>query len=63
MTLHRHAISDSHWQRIEHLFPGRPGDTGWVARDKRVFMNAVLWIAKTGAPWRDLPDRLGNWNS
>jgi transposase len=59
----RHAISDSDWERIKDLLPGRPGQTGWIARDNRLFINAVLWIGKTGAPWRDLPARFGNWNS
>lgn len=61
--LPRHAISDADWDRIKDLLPGRPGQTGWVAADNRKFLDAVLWIARTGAPWRDLPDRLGNWNS
>jgi transposase len=60
---HRHAISDSDWERIKDLLPGRPGQTGWLAGDNRLFIDAVLWIAKTGAPWRDLPERFGNWNS
>jgi transposase len=61
--LPRHAISDANWERIKDLLPGRPGQPGWVARDNRLFIDAVLWIAKTGAPWRDLPERFGNWNS
>jgi transposase len=60
---HRHAISDDDWERIEHLLPGRPGQHGKVAKDNRLFLDAVLWIAKTGAPWRDLPERFGHWNS
>jgi len=43
--------------------PGRDGDPGVTAKDNRLFIDAVLWIAKTGAPWRDLPERFGNWNS
>src|SRR5262245_53603264 len=61
--LHRHAIADADWERIKDLLPGRPGQSGWPARDNRLFLDAVLWIAKTGAPWRDLPPRFGNWNS
>jgi transposase len=61
--LHRHAISDADWDRIKDHLPGRPGQTGWLARDNRRFIDAVLWIARTGAPWRDLPERFGNWNS
>lgn len=59
----RHELTDEQWQRIEHLLPGRKFDPGQTARDNRLFLNAVFWIAKTGAPWRDLPERLGNWNS
>ena len=61
--LHRHEIADNDWDRIEGLLPGRPGQHGGVAEDNRRFINAVLWIAKTGAPWRDLPERFGPWNS
>ena len=59
----RYALSDADWCRIEHLLPGRPGQHGGVGRDTRRFVDAVLWVARTGAPWRDLPDRLGRWNS
>ena len=60
---HRHAISDADWDRIKHLLPGQPGQHGGVARDNRRFIDAVLWVARTGAAWEDLPERLGNWNS
>ena len=60
---HRHAISDGDWVRVKDLLPGRPGQHGKVAEDNRLFLDAVLWIARTGAPWRDLPARVGNWNS
>src|SRR5260370_29636112 len=63
VMLCRHAISDADWDRIKDLLPGRAGQTGWLAQDNRRFIDAVLWIAKTGAPWRDLPQRFGNWNS
>ena len=61
--LHRHAISDQSWERIQGFLPGKPGDPGVTAKDNRLFVDAVLWIAKTGAPWRDLPERFGNWNN
>ena len=60
---HRHAITDEQWARIKDLLPGRPGEPGRNAADNRLFVDAVLWIGKTGAPWRDLPKRFGNWNS
>jgi len=42
---------------------GKPGDPGRSGKDNRLFVEAVLWIARTGSPWRDLPPSLGNWNS
>ena len=59
----RYALSDADWGRIEHLLPGRPGQHGGVGRDNRRFVDAVPWVVRTGAPWRDLPDRLGRWDS
>jgi transposase len=61
--MRRHEISDESWDRIKDMLPGRPGQQGWIAKDNRLFINAVLWIGKTGAPWRDLPERFGLWNS
>ena len=60
---HRHAIADDAWDRVCDLLPGRPGQPGRTAKDNRLFLDAVLWLAKTGAPWRDLPKRFGKWNS
>lgn len=59
----RHAISDEQWERIKDLLPGRPGTPGRPAADNRLFIDAVLWIGKTGSPWRDLPARFGDWNN
>lgn len=56
---HRHALSDEQFARIEALLPGRPGSPGRTARDNRLFLDAVVWIARTGAPWADLPERFG----
>lgn len=61
--MRRHEISDDQWNCIESLLPGKAGDPGVTAKDNRLFVNAVLWIAKTGVPWRDLPERFGPWNS
>ena len=59
----RRILSDSQWARVALLLPGKDGDPGRSARDNREFLEAVLWIARTGAPWRDLPDEFGLWNS
>lgn len=61
--MRRHEIEQEAWERIEGLLPGKAGDPGVTAADNRLFINAVYWIAKTGAPWRDLPPRFGPWNS
>jgi transposase len=61
--MRRYELEDRAWDRIEHLLPGRPGAPGTTGDDNRLFVNAVLWIARTGAPWRDLPERFGNCNS
>ena len=61
--LPRHAISDADWDRIKDLLPGRRGQHGGIARDNRRFIDAVLYVARTGIPWEDLPERLGNANS
>jgi transposase len=61
--MRRHEITDDHWGRIKDSLPGQAGDPGVTAKDNRLFINAVLWIGKTGAPWRDLPERFGPWGS
>lgn len=61
--MRRHEIKDDQWERIKGLLPGKAGDPGVTAKDNRLFINAILWIGKTGAPWRDLPERFGNFNS
>lgn len=61
--MHRYAISDERWARIAPLLPGKPSDPGRTARDNRLFLDAVLWVARTGAPWADLPARFGKPNS
>jgi transposase len=60
---HRHDISDHVWAKLEPLLPGRAGSWGGVAQDNRRFINAVMWILRTGAPWRDLPKDYGDWKN
>ena len=59
----RRELTDAQWARIEKFVPGKEGDRGRHGEDNRLFVDAVLWIARTGSPWRDLPDEFGNWNS
>ena len=57
--MRRYALRDDQWDRIKDVLPGRKDHVGVTAKDNRTFVNAVLWIARTGAPWRDLPERFG----
>lgn len=60
---HRYALTDEQYERLAPLLSGKTGDPGRTARDNRSFLDAVLWIARTGAPWPDLPGRFGNSDS
>ena len=59
----RFVVSDAAWEKIASLLPGKASDPGATARDNRLFLEAVLWRVRTGAPWRDLPSGFGRWNS
>ena len=63
LTHRRHDISDSAWELIKPHTIGNKGTWGGNALDTRLFINAVFWILRTGAPWRDLPPDYGNWNT
>jgi transposase len=56
-------LRDDQWDRIAPELPGKPGDRGRTAANTRLFVDAVLWMARSGAPWRDLPEAFGPWNS
>jgi len=59
----RRWLRDDQWQRLESMLPGKAGDRGRTGEDNRLFIEAVLWVARTGSPWRDLPAEFGLWNS
>ena len=59
----RMMLRDDQYERVALLLPGKAGDRGRTAADNRLFVEAVLWMARTGAPWRDLPAEFGRWNS
>jgi transposase len=59
----RRWLRDDQWQRLEPMLPGKAGDAGRTGENNRLFIEAVLWIARTGSPWRDLPAEFGLWNS
>ena len=59
----RRELRNDQWQRIKDLLPGKKGDAGRTAKDNRKFIDAVLWVARTGSHWRELPTSFGKWNS
>lgn len=59
----RHELSDAQWNKLKDLLPGKSSDPGRTAVDNRQFVNAVLFVLKTGIPWEDLPERYGKPNS
>jgi transposase len=59
----RHELTDGQWERLRPLLPPQRPVTGRPAKDHRTVLNAILWRLRTGAPWRDLPERYGPWQT
>ncbi len=59
----RLSLTDAQWAKMEPHCLGKVTDRGRSGRDNRLFVEGVLWIARTGSPWRDLPPWFGKWNS
>lgn len=61
--MRRYALRDDQWDRIKDLLPGKLGDVGVTAKDNRLFVEAVLYRYRAGIPWRDLPERFGDFKA
>ena len=59
--MRRYALRYDQWDRIKDLLPGREGHVGATAKNNRLFVEAVLYRYRAGIPWRDLPERFGDW--
>ena len=59
--MRRYALSDAQWEGIHHLLPGREAHVGVSAKNNRLFVEAVLYRYRAGIPWRDLPERFGDY--
>lgn len=63
----RYEITNEQWERIRDTLPterkSKGGTGGRTAKDNRTMLNAMLWVARSGAPWRDLPEHYGPWSS
>ncbi len=58
----RHQVSDKQWELIEDFFPA-PASTGRPPADPRKMIDGIFWRLRTGAPWRDIPDEFGAWET
>lgn len=63
MSKRRHELSDEQWAHLVELLPPERPKTGRPAIEHRQVVNGILWVLRTGAPWRDLPERCGNWKT
>ena len=63
MTIRRHELTDAAWERLAPWLPPERPATGRPSNPHRVVVNGILWKLRTGAPWRDLPERYGPWAS
>jgi len=58
----RHRLTDEQWESIADIFPP-PAATGRPPSDRRKILDGILWIMRTGSPWRDLPEEYGPWST
>jgi len=61
--MNRGDLTNAQWERLKPLLPPQKPKTGRPAEDHRTVLNGILWILRTGAPWRDLPERYGPWRT
>ena len=63
MAVKRYELNEAQWARIAPMLPGKVSDPGRSGRDNRLFVNGCLWVLRSGAHWRDLPERYGKWKT
>ena len=61
--MRRRELTDEQWERLKSLLPPQKARTGRPSRDHRTIVDGILWVLRTGAPWRDLPERYGPWQA
>jgi transposase len=59
----RGELTEKQWQQLEPLLPPQNPKTGRPNKDHRTIINGILWVLRTGAPWRDVPERYGPWRT
>jgi transposase len=61
--MNRGDLTNAQWERLQPLLPPQKPKIGRPSHDHRTILNGILWILRTGAPWRDLPARYGPWRT
>jgi transposase len=61
--MRRGELTDEQWEKLAPLLPAQKPKVGRPAQDHRLILNAIFWIVRTGAPWRDMPERYGSWST
>ena len=62
--MRRYELKDEEWEKIKELLPAEnTGKRGRPAKDNRQILNGIIWVVRSGAPWRDLPERYGPWET
>jgi transposase len=61
--MRRRELTDEQWEKLCPLLPPQKPKVGRPAQDHRLIINGILWVVRTGAPWRDLPDYYGPWST
>jgi len=62
--MHRYELTNAEWERISEYFPEKiQGTPGRPPKEHRPIINGVIWVARSGAPWRDMPERYGPWET
>jgi len=59
----RYELTQAQWTRIAPMLPGKASDPGRTGGDNRLFVDGCLWVLRSGAHWRDLPERYGKWKT
>ena len=59
----RYELTDEQWQAVESILPRRTATTGRKPKDPRQMLNGIVWVLRSGAPWRDVPERYGRWKT
>jgi len=64
LQIRRYELTDQQWEQIKDLLPPeKTGKKGRPCKDNRIIFNAIVWLTRSGAPWRDLPERYGPWET